>query len=209
MAGKRSARGPASSGCTQEALAPRLAPFMPTQTPRRKKPSNLLAAIQVMGFIREMGSTYCPIGRLSWLIIRVGGRACHLGLSLDTPLKKSARVSVRAASVGVSQSLPAAITSPSAETASCALLWLWQPGCPLHRSSSAALGLLNKYDYTCYSSQSAPPSAESRAMPCSWLARRSICAPPISLVTSFYAAIYAESTPTTDNLPAVDSLAHL
>ncbi len=32
-------------------------------------------------------SSYRPIGRMSWLIIGVGGRACHLELSLDTRLK--------------------------------------------------------------------------------------------------------------------------
>ncbi|KAK5847933.1 hypothetical protein PBY51_017022 [Eleginops maclovinus] len=47
---------------------------------------------------------------MSWLIIGVGGRACHLELSPDTRLKKSAGVSVRART-WVLVILPAAITS--------------------------------------------------------------------------------------------------
>lgn len=47
-------------------------------------------------------SSYRPIGRMSWLIIGVGGRACHLELSLDTPLKSQPGLARESASVGVS-----------------------------------------------------------------------------------------------------------
>ncbi|KAK2917386.1 hypothetical protein Q8A73_004132 [Channa argus] len=43
---------------------------------------------------------------MSWLIIGVGGRACHLELSLDTGLKSQPGLARESANVGVSHSPP-------------------------------------------------------------------------------------------------------
>lgn len=108
-------------------------------------------------------SSYRPIGRMSWLIIGVGGRACHLELSLDTLLKKkkkkSAGVRVRPR-MWVLVILPAAITStvglPNTESSLSLSLslaprpeqegLLMQPP-PGHWTTTQ--GALNKCDYTC------------------------------------------------------------
>lgn len=85
-------------------------------------------------------SSYRPIGRMSWLIIGVGGRACHLELSLDTRLEESAGVSVSGAPVWVLV-IPAPRPSPPPSARSLAL------GAASSGRWTATLGSLNECDY--------------------------------------------------------------